>query len=66
MSENITDQYLIDLQWFASAEEEGRTEKPSERKLKKAKEEGQIPKSPELSGALVLLFPVLVMILLFM
>ena len=35
-----------------------------ERKLKKAREEGQVPKSPELSGALVLLFPVLVLILL--
>ena len=64
MSESISDLYLIDLQWFASAEEEGRTEKPSERKLKKAREEGQVPKSPELSGALVLLFPVLVLILL--
>ena len=28
---------LFDLQWFASAEEEGRTEEPTEHKLKKAR-----------------------------
>ena len=31
----------IDLQWFA-AEEEGRTEDPSEYKLRKAREEGRL------------------------
>ena len=31
----------IDIQYFASAEDEGRTEKPSEHKLRKAKEEGR-------------------------
>ena len=50
----------IDLQWFASAEEEGRTEAPSEHKLRKAREEGRVAKSPEISGALVLLVPVIV------
>ena len=45
----------LDLQWFASAEEEGRTEQPSEYKLRKAREEGRVAKSQELSGALVML-----------
>lgn len=47
----------IDLQFFASAEDEGRTEKPSEHKLRKAREEGRVPKSQEISGALVVLLP---------
>lgn len=55
---------LIDIQWFASAEEEGRTEKATETKLKKAREEGRVAKSPEISGALVMLFPVICLILL--
>ena len=42
MSENVSDLYLIDLQWFASAEDEGRTEKPSEHKLKKAREDKEL------------------------
>ena len=45
----------IDLQWFASAEEEGRTEKASDTKLRKAREEGRVAKSQELNGALVML-----------
>jgi len=48
----------MDIQFFASAEDEGRTEKPSEHKLRKAREEGRVPKSQEISGALVLLLPV--------
>jgi hypothetical protein len=32
------------LQWFA-AEDEGRTEEPSEHKIKKAREEGRVAKS---------------------
>lgn len=54
----------IHLQWFASAEDEGRTEAPSDLKLRKAREEGRIPKSQELTGGLVLLLPVLALILL--
>ncbi|MCR4940017.1 MAG: flagellar biosynthesis protein FlhB [Treponemataceae bacterium] len=50
---------MIDLQWFASAEEEDRTEQPSEHKLRKAREEGRIPKSQEVTGALVMLLVVL-------
>lgn len=51
----------IDLQWFA-AEDEGRTEDPSEYKLKKARDEGRVAKSHELAGALVMLVTVLVLI----
>jgi flagellar biosynthetic protein FlhB len=46
----------IHLQWFA-AEDEGRTEEPSEYKLRKAREEGKVAKSQELVGAIGLLFP---------
>lgn len=54
----------IHLQWFASAEDEGRTEQPSDLKLRKAREEGRVPKSQELTGGLVLLLPVLTLVLL--
>lgn len=50
----------IDLQWFA-AEDEGRTEKPSESKLRKAREEGQVAKSVELNGSLVYFFSVILL-----
>jgi flagellar biosynthetic protein FlhB len=45
----------VHLQWFA-AEDEGRTEEPTEHKLRKAREEGKVAKSVELSSSLVLLF----------
>lgn len=48
---------FIDLQWFA-AEDEGRTEDPTELKTRKAREEGRVAKSQELNGAIVLLLPV--------
>ncbi|MBQ9238540.1 MAG: EscU/YscU/HrcU family type III secretion system export apparatus switch protein [Treponema sp.] len=51
----------IDLQWFA-AEDEGRTEEPSEYKLERARQEGRLAKSPELSSAFVLLLTVAVLI----
>ncbi len=47
-----------------AAEDEGRTEEPSEYKLEKARKEGRVPKSQEISGALVLLFCVIVLIFL--
>ena len=53
----------IDLQWFA-AEDEGRTEEPSELKLRRAREEGRIAKSQELTGALVFLFSLVTFIFL--
>ncbi len=52
----------IDLQWFA-AEDEGRTEEPSEYKLRKAREEGRVAKSQELNGALVLIFTVVALVI---
>ena len=47
-----------------AAEDEERTEEPSEYKLEKARKEGRVPKSQEISGALVLLFCVIVLIFL--
>lgn len=44
----------FDLQLFA-AEDEGRTEDPTEYKKRKAREEGNIPKSQELTGIIVFL-----------
>ena len=46
--------FEFDLQRFA-AEDEGRTELPSERKKQRAREEGNIPMSPELSGIVIFL-----------
>ncbi len=44
----------VHLQWFA-AEDEGRTEEPSEHKIRKAREEGKVARSGEVSSSLVLL-----------
>jgi flagellar biosynthesis protein FlhB len=44
----------VPLQWFA-AEDEGRTEEPSEHKIRKAREEGKVARSGEVSSSLVLL-----------
>jgi flagellar biosynthetic protein FlhB len=52
----VRDPWLIDLQWFA-AEDEGRTEEPSDYKIRKAREDGKVAKSQELIGAIGLLFP---------
>jgi len=54
---------IIDLQWFA-AEDEGRTEEPSEYKIRKAREEGRVAKSQELVAAVGLLLPALALALL--
>ncbi|WP_294429523.1 flagellar biosynthesis protein FlhB [uncultured Treponema sp.] len=53
---------MIDLQWFA-AEDEGRTEDPSEYKIRKAREEGRVAKSQELNSAIVMLVTVIVLII---
>jgi flagellar biosynthetic protein FlhB len=53
----------MDLQWFA-AEDEGRTEEPTEYKIRKAREEGRVAKSQELIAALGLLFPAVTILLL--
>lgn len=47
--------FNLHLQWFA-AEDEGRTEDPTETKIKKAREEGKVAKSTELNGSIILLF----------
>jgi flagellar biosynthetic protein FlhB len=47
---------FIDLQWFA-AEDEGRTQDPTEVTYRKAREEGRVAKSQELISALGLLLP---------
>ena len=50
----------VHLQWFA-AEDEGRTEEPTEHKLRKAREEGKVARSVELASALVLLLAIATM-----
>lgn len=48
----------VHLQWFA-AEDEGRTEEPTEHKIQKAREEGKVAKSADLASSVVLLFTVI-------
>ena len=51
---------LIPLQWFSDDNDEdapGKTEQPTEHKIRKLREEGQVVKSQELTGAVGLLFP---------
>lgn len=55
--------YSFNLQLFA-AEDEGRTEEPTEKKLREAREKGQVAKTQELAQAAVLLFSFLVIVLL--
>jgi flagellar biosynthetic protein FlhB len=56
---------MVHLQWFAKPEDEGRTEQPTEQKLRRARtEEGRVPKSQELTAALGLLFPALCLVFL--
>jgi flagellar biosynthesis protein FlhB len=50
----MSDFWDIHLQWFA-AEDEGRTEEPSEHKIRKAREEGKVARSADVSSSLVLL-----------
>ena len=54
---------LMTLQWFA-AEDEGRTEEPTEQKIRKAREEGKVAKSSEMSSTIVLLGGIAVLALL--
>ena len=51
--------FRFDLQLF-SAEDEGRTEEPTEKKLREAREKGQVAKTPELPQAAVVMFSFLV------
>ena len=52
---------LMDLQWFA-AEDEGRTQDPTDITYRKAREEGRVAKSQELIAAIVLLLPAIAII----
>lgn len=56
---NPSHQLAIHLQWFASAEEEGRTEEATEAKIRKSREEGKVAKSVDIVSASVLLLPVI-------
>ena len=50
----------VHLQWFSDSDDEdapGKTEQPTEHKLRKLREEGQVVKSQELTGAIGLLLP---------
>ncbi|MBN1520792.1 MAG: flagellar biosynthesis protein FlhB [Spirochaetales bacterium] len=47
----------VHLQWFAP-EDEGKTEDPTEYRLRKAREEGRVAKSQDLVGAVGLMLPV--------
>ncbi len=51
--------FRFDLQLFA-AEDEGRTEEPTEKKLRDAREKGQVAKTQELPQAVVVIFGFLV------
>ncbi len=50
----LLDLNRVHLQWFAP-EDEGKTEDPTEYRLKKEREEGRVPKSPDLVAAIGLL-----------
>ncbi len=54
----------MDLQWFASAEDEGRTFDATEVKKRKSREEGKVAKSADMVSSVVLLAGVLVIFLL--
>ncbi|MBN1649365.1 MAG: flagellar biosynthesis protein FlhB [Spirochaetales bacterium] len=50
--------FYISLNWFAP-EDEGRTEDPTEYKIRKAREEGKVAKSQDLTASIILLFGVI-------
>ena len=57
----------IHLQWFADEDDEdapGKTEEPTEHKLQRLRDEGQVVKSQELVSALVLFLPALLILFL--
>jgi flagellar biosynthetic protein FlhB len=53
----------VHLQWFA-AEDEGRTEDPTEHKIRKSREEGKVAKSQDVTSALLLLTTIVTIALL--
>jgi len=59
-AKTLTRLFPFDLQLFA-ADDEGRTEEPTEKKLREAREKGQVAKTQELPSSLVVIFGFLVM-----
>lgn len=57
----LRDLRAMHLQWFA-AEDEGRTEEPTEHKIEKAREEGKVAKSQDVTSAIILLFCVITLL----
>jgi len=55
----VIDGFVFELQLFA-AEDEGRTEEATEKKIREAREKGQVAKTHELPQSLVVIFGVLV------
>ena len=57
---------LISMQWFSDDDEDvpGKTEQPTEHKLRRLREEGQVVKSQELIAALGLFLPALLLLFL--
>ncbi len=53
----------VHLQWFA-AEDEGRTEDPTEQKIRKSREEGKVAKSQDVTSALLLITTIVTIALL--
>ena len=51
---------FIDLQWFA-AEDEGRTEDPTDYKISEARKKGRVAKSGDLNSSIVVFIPTLVL-----
>ncbi len=56
-------QTFIDLQWFA-AEDEGRTEEPTQFKISEARKKGRVAKSGDLNASIVVFLPVVAMFVL--
>ncbi len=58
----LDDLQTMHLQWFA-AEDEGRTEEPTEHKVQKAREEGKVAKSQDVTSSIILLFSVITLLI---
>ncbi|HRX16870.1 MAG TPA: flagellar biosynthesis protein FlhB [Spirochaetota bacterium] len=55
LSNDDLKKYSLDLQRFADPEDEGRTEEPTEKKIRDARQKGQVAKTEELPQALVVI-----------
>ena len=59
----VNNSLLIDLQWFSDDDDApGKTEEPTEHKIQRLREEGQVVKSQELVGAIGLFLPALLIL----